>query len=106
MSSSHFSLSDQLWRSRPQLRGLTVVRFLSKLNSLIIEGAAVAFVMPHMIKRAVFLVSATIAPRWVLVINWRSNVRVTVRSRRPSISRGALFRLFVSNSQIIEVSHV
>ena len=32
MSSSHLSLSDQLWRSRPQLRGLTVVRFFFKLN--------------------------------------------------------------------------
>ena len=102
--SSSLSPSDYLWRSLSQLRGLTVVRFLSKLNSPKSRGVAVAYTVAHMVKRTVFLVSAKVRFKGAVQIGGAtSSIR---EDWRPLDGRGALLRLFLFLPTNVEVSHV
>ncbi|MDD2967549.1 MAG: hypothetical protein PHN64_08755 [Desulfovibrionaceae bacterium] len=62
------------------------------------EGIALAFARPKLAQKAVFFYSATNTLQASLVsvvIHWRDNVLVFVRTRQPSVGWGALFRLFL-----------
>ena len=106
MSSSHLSPADYLYRSLSQLRGLTAVHFLSKLNfpeSTI--GVAVAFAVPHTVRRAVFLVSAKMrsSKRCYKLAEQRP---VSVRTGGLSWAGERCSAFFVFQSPNHEVSHV
>ena len=73
-----------------------------------VEGIALAFARPKLAQKAVFFYSATNTLQASLVsvvIHWRDNVLVFVRTRQPSTGWGALFRLFLcSIPKFVEVT--
>ena len=90
---------------------LTSSVFCGLLNSPNDQRLSVAFASPKLVRKSGIFVFCHHCTFWPLafgiaVTYWRNNVRVSVRPRRPLKSRGALFRLFCSQSQNFEVHHV
>ena len=104
--SNSLSPADYLYRSLSQLRGLTAVRFLSKLNfPKPVRHCRSLYSSQAGENRGVFSFchqSASTGVGYILA-EQRPGVR---EAPAVSLDRGALFRLFCSQSQTSEVSHV
>lgn len=73
---------------------LTSTAVLGKVDFPNRLGVTVAFTCPKLVKRAVFLVSATDTPLAGVVTYWRNNVLMFVRLRRPSLAGERCFAFF------------